>query len=77
LREPGNFNHLFEHSTIGKKDGLQVVPVSEVAARDEFNSIKSVTLDDMLAARRVPRSYWGIAPQNSGDFGSMRNAATV
>ena len=76
-RGPGNFKNLFVHSPNGKKDGLQVIPVSEVAARDEFTGIKSVTRDDMLAALRVPPQLLGIVPQNSGGFGSIRDAATV
>lgn len=59
------------------RDGLQVIPVSEVAARDEFTGIKSVTRDDMLAALRVPPQLLGIVPQNSGGFGSIRDAAAV
>lgn len=76
-RGPGNFRNLFVHSPSGKKDGLQIIPVSEVAARDEFSNIKGVTRDDMLAALRVPPQLLGIVPQNSGGFGSIREAATV
>lgn len=76
-RGPGNFNNLFVHSPNGKKDGLQVIPVSEVAVRDEFTGIKSVTRDDMLAVLRVPPQLLGIVPQNSGGFGSIRDAAGV
>lgn len=76
-RGPGNFKNLFVHSPNGKKDGLKVIPVSEVAARDEFTGIKSVTRDDMLAALRIPPQLLGIVPQNSGGFGSIRDAAAV
>jgi PBSX family phage portal protein len=76
-RGPGNFRNLFVHSPNGKKDGLQIIPVSEVAARDEFANIKGVTRDDMLAALRVPPQLLGMVPQNSGGFGSIRDAATV
>ncbi len=76
-RGPGNFRNLFVHSPNGKKDGLQLIPVSEVSARDEFTGIKSVTRDDMLAALRVPPQLLGIVPQNSGGFGSIRDAAMV
>lgn len=74
---PGNFRNLFVHSPNGKKDGLQLIPVSEVAARDEFAGIKSVTRDDMLAALRVPPQLLDIVRQNSGGFGSIRDAAAV
>jgi len=38
-RGPGNFKNLFLHSPGGKKDGVQLIPVSEVAAKDEFTGI--------------------------------------
>lgn len=76
-RGPGNFKNLFVHSPNGKKHCLQVIPVSEVAAMDEFTWIKEVPRDDMLAALRLPPQLLGIVPQNSGGFGSIRDAATV
>lgn len=76
-RGPGNFRNLFLHSPNGKKDGLQLIPVSEVAAKDEFTGIKGVTRDDILAALRVPPQLLGIVPQNSGGFGSIRDAVEV
>ncbi|WP_423170989.1 phage portal protein [Stenotrophomonas maltophilia group sp. CASM26] len=76
-RGPGNFRNLFVHSPNGKKDGLQLIPVSEVAAKDEFTGIKRVTRDDMLASLRIPPQLLGIVPQNAGGFGSIRDAAMV
>lgn len=76
-RGVGNFRNLFLHSPNGKKEGIQLIPVSEVAAKDEFTGIKSVTRDDMLASLRVPPQLLGIVPQNSGGFGSIRDAAMV
>lgn len=76
-RGPGNFRNLFVHSPNRKKDGLQLIPISEVAAKDEFTGIKRVTRDDILAALRIPPQLLGIVPQNAGGFGSIRDAATV
>lgn len=67
---PGNFRNLFVYAPNGKADGLKVLPVSEVAAKDEFLNIKNVTRDDQLAAHRVPWQIMGIPPtvgSNSGD----------
>ncbi|EHC44047.1 Phage-related capsid packaging protein [Salmonella enterica subsp. enterica serovar Alachua str. R6-377] len=50
---PGNFRNLFMYSPNGKKDGIQIIPLSEVAAKDEFLNIKNVSRDDMMAAHRV------------------------
>lgn len=74
---PGNFRNLFLYAPGGKKDGVQVIPVSEVAAKDEFFNIKNVTRDDILAAHRIPPQLMGIVPSNAGGFGSIKDAADV
>jgi len=80
LREakgPGNFRNLFMYAPGGKKDGIQVIPVSEVQAKDEFFNIKNVTRDDVLAAHRVPPQLLGIVPSNAGGFGDVEKATGV
>lgn len=74
---PGNFRNLFMYAPNGKKDGIQVIPISEVAAKDEFFNIKNVTRDDILAAHRVPPQLMGIIPGNVGGFGDASKAAEV
>ena len=70
----GNFRNLFMYSPNGKKDGVQVIPISEVAAKDEFASIKDVTAQDQLAAHRIPPALMGIVPKGSSAFGSIEQA---
>lgn len=74
---PGNFRNLFMYAPNGKKDGIQLIPVSEVAAKDEFFNIKNVTRDDVMAAHRVPPQLMGIIPNNTGGFGDAEKAAAV
>lgn len=74
---PGNFRNLFVYAPNGKKDGMQILPISEVAAKDEFLGIKNVTRDDVLAAHRVPPQLMGIIPNNTGGFGDASKAAEV
>lgn len=74
---PGNFRNLFVYAPNGKKEGIQVIPVSEVAAKDDIFNIKNVTRDDMLAAHRVPPQLMGIIPNNTGGFGDVEKAARV
>ncbi len=74
---PGNFRNLFLYSPNGKKDGVQVIPISEVAAKDEFIGIKNASRDDILAAHRVPPQLMGIIPQNTGGFGDVEKATRV
>lgn len=74
---PGNFRNLLLYAPNGKKDGVQLIPISEVAAKDEFFNIKNVTRDDVLAAHRVPPQLMGVVPSNTGGFGDAPKAASV
>lgn len=74
---PGNFRNLFMYSPNGKKDGIQIIPLSEVAAKDEFLNIKNVSRDDIMAAHRVPPQMMGIMPNNVGGFGDVEKASMV
>jgi len=74
---PGNFRNLFMFAPNGKPDGLKVIPIAEVAAKDNFMDMKTVTRDDVLAAHRVPPHLLGIVPQNAGGFGDVSKAAPV
>ncbi len=65
------------HSPSGKKDGIQIIPLSEIAAKDEFLNIKNVSRDDMMAAHRVPPQMMGIMPNNVGGFGDVEKASSV
>lgn len=74
---PGNFRNLFMYSPNGKKDGIQIILLSEVAAKDEFLNIKNVIRDDMMAAHRAPPQMMGIMPNNVGGFGDVEKASNL
>ncbi|MBK1725704.1 phage portal protein [Halorhodospira neutriphila] len=74
---PGNFRNLFLYAPGGKKDGLQIIPVSEVQAKDEFFNVKNISRDDVLAAHRIPPQLMGIVPTNTAGFGDAEKAAKV
>ncbi len=73
----GNFKNMFIHSPSGKEKGLQILPISEVAAKDEFLGIKNTSRDDVLAGWRTPPQLMGVVPANSGGFGDVEKASDV
>ena len=73
----GNFRNLFYYAPNGKKEGIQLIPISEVAAKDDFLNIKNSSRDDVLAAHRVPPQLMGMLPNNVGGFGDVEKAAKV
>jgi PBSX family phage portal protein len=70
----GNFRNMLLQSTGGSKDSVKLIPISEVAAKDEFLGIKNTTRDDILAAHRTFPQLVAVVPQNTGGFGNMAEA---
>ena len=73
----GNFKNLMIYTPGGNKDGVKVIPLAEVAAKDEFYNIKMASRDDQLAGHRIPPQLLGVVPQNAGGFGDIEKAARV
>ena len=73
----GNFKNLFFYAPNGKPDGIKIVPLSEVATKDDFFNIKKSSRDDLLSAHRVPPQMMGIIPNNTGGFGDVEKASRV
>ncbi|MFV2029798.1 phage portal protein [Neisseria sp. S1] len=73
----GNFKNLYLRSPNGNPDGIKLIPIADVAAKDEFLNIKSISADDMLAIHRVPPKLMGIVPKNAGSLGDGITDARV
>ncbi|SUW65439.1 phage portal protein, PBSX family [Buttiauxella agrestis] len=73
----GNFKNLFFYAPNGKPDGIKIVPLSEVATKDDFFNIKKASAEDLMSAHRVPPQMMGVIPNNTGGFGDVVKAAQV
>lgn len=73
----GNFNNLLLRAPNGNPEGVKLIPIAEVGAKDEFLNIKGVSAEDMMAAHRVPPALMGIVPKASGGLGDAITAAKV
>lgn len=69
---PGIFHNQFMYSPNGKNNGIQIIPLSEVTAKDKLLNIKNISRDDMMAAHRVAPQMMGIMPSNLGGLGMRR-----
>ena len=65
----GNFRSLFVNIPNGNKDSIKIIPVGDIATKDDFNTIKSVTAQDMLSAHRFPAGLAGIIPSGTANLG--------
>ncbi|MCH4263843.1 MAG: phage portal protein [Serratia liquefaciens] len=73
----GNFKNLFFYAPNGKPDGIKIVPLSEVATKDDFFNIKKVSAADLMDAHRIPYQLMGGKPENVGSTGDVEKAAKV
>ncbi|WP_139539395.1 phage portal protein [Klebsiella spallanzanii] len=73
----GNFKNLFFYAPNGKSDGIKIVPLSEVATKDDFFNIKKVSAADLLDAHRIPFQLMGGKPENVGSLGDIEKVAKV
>lgn len=71
----GNFKNLLINMPQGNKDSVQLIPIADIGAKDEFNTIKRATDRDINAGHRVPPIFMGIAPENAGGFGKPEEYA--
>ncbi len=73
----GNFKNLFFYAPNGKADGIKMVPLSDVATKDDFFNIKKVSAGDLLDAHRIPFQLMGGKPENVGSVGDVEKVAKV
>ncbi|WP_230413524.1 hypothetical protein [Zooshikella ganghwensis] len=67
----GNFRSLFLHIPGGNEHSIKIIPVGDVATKDEFERIKNISRNDIISAWRMPPALAGIMPENTGGFGDI------
>ncbi|NWC62940.1 phage portal protein [Cedecea sp. P7760] len=76
-RGKGAFKNVLIHAPGGGKDGVQLLPFSQISAKDEFLNIKSATRSDLRDAHRIPPQLMGSMPEGTGSLGDIEKAARV
>lgn len=65
----GNFRSMFVNIPNGAEKGIQLIPVGDIATKDEFERIKNITAQDVLVSHRFPVGKAGIIPQGTTNMG--------
>lgn len=73
----GNFRSMFINIPGGKKDSVQIIPVGDIATRDEFERVKNLTRNDVLSMWRIQPALAGVMPDNVGGFGDIEKISKV
>ncbi|EIV8657116.1 TPA: phage portal protein [Vibrio parahaemolyticus] len=59
----GNFQSMFVNIPNGTEKGIQLIPVGDIATKDEFERIKNITAQDILVGHRFPGGKGGMMPE--------------
>lgn len=70
----GNFRNMFISIPKGDPDGIKLISIGEVSAKDEFSNVKAITAQDILTAHRFPAGLAGIIPTNGSVMGNPETA---
>ncbi len=73
----GNFRSMFVNIPNGGEKAIQIIPVGDVATKDEFERVKNITRADVIAAWRMNPALAGIMPENAGGFGDIEKIDRV
>lgn len=67
----GNFRSMFLNIPGGKPDSVKIIPVGDIATKDEFERVKNLTRNDILAMWRINGALAGVLPETPGGFGDL------
>ena len=73
----GNFRSLSVNIPGGGDKAIQIIPVGDIATKDEFERIKNITCNDVIAARRMKPALAGCMPENAAGFGDLEKIDRV
>lgn len=75
IKQSNQFKNILVSIPGGNKESLQLLPLSDIAAKDEFYTIKTLSDDDVASIHRVPLILLSIQPKTAGGFGKPSEAA--
>ena len=73
----GNFRSMFLNIPDGDPDGVKIIPVGDIATKDEFERVKNISRNDILSMHRIQPALAGIMPENNSGFGDLEKIAKV
>lgn len=70
-RARGDFRSLFVNIPGGGDKAIQIIPVGDIATKDEFERIKNITRNDVIAAWRMNPALAGCMLENAAGVGEV------
>lgn len=75
IKDSNQFKNILVSIPGGNEKSLQLLPLSDIAAKDEFYTIKNLSDEDVAMIHRVPLILLSIHPKTAGGFGKPSEAA--
>ena len=73
----GNFRSMFVNIPGGSDKAIQIIPIGDIATKDEFERVKNITRNDVIAAWRMNPALAGVMPENAAGFGDIEKIDRV
>jgi PBSX family phage portal protein len=73
----GNFRSMFLSVPGADPDAIKILPVGDISTKDEFEKVKNITRNDVLAMNRIHPALAAVMPDNEGGFGDIEKISRV
>ncbi|WP_295894105.1 phage portal protein [uncultured Vibrio sp.] len=74
---PGNFRSMYINIPNGKEKGVQIIPVGDIATKDDFERVKNISTQDVFAGHRFPAGMGGMMPEVGANMPDPIKVSTV
>lgn len=74
---PGNFRSMYINIPNGKEKGVQIIPVGDIATKDDFERVKNISTQDIFTGHRFPAGMGGMMPQIGANMPDPIKVSTV
>lgn len=75
---PGNFRSMYLNIPRSQsREPVKVIPVGDIATKDDFLTVKAITRTESLAMHRMQPGIAGVIPENMTGFGDLEKVMRV
>lgn len=73
----GNFQSMFLNVPGGKPDSVKIIPVGDIATKDEYERVKNVSRAEIISIHRIHPALAGVFTEANGGFGDIEKISRV
>lgn len=73
----GNFRSMFLSLPGADPESIKIMPVGDISTKDEFERVKNITRNDVLAMHRINPALAAVMPESEAGFGDIEKISKV